>query len=315
MRGLGLVRARSAVRVAVLIAGLVPCRLVQAQVAETTAKAKQLYTEGVKEAERGAWEKARGLFLKAFLLKRHPQVAFNLGQAELKVGQHLEAAEHLSFFLREARHAVVEDRQAARKMLEEARRHVGSLVIGVDEAGALILVDGVSVGQAPLGREVFVAPGRRVIEAWLEGHEPGREERTVAAGDSLQIALDMTEGAGEAKAGKPKNTVIVIGGAVAGALAASGVGLLVAAKMKEAERGEPRESCAIQVECDRYNAAETARAQFAKASLGSFIAAGVIGAGTLAYALIAPRAKHGPSMTATALAGPGGGGAWVTVQW
>jgi hypothetical protein len=327
MSGLGLVRARGAVGVAVLIAGIVSCPFAQAQVAEAqakdesaaTAQAKRLYAEGIREAERSAWEKARGLLLKAFLLKRHPQIAFNLGQAELKVGQHPEAAEHLSFFLREAQEAMDEDRQMARKMLKEARQHVGSLVIGVAEAGALIWVDGVSVGQAPLGREVFVAPGRRVIEARLEGHQPGREERTVAAGDSLQVVLymdrDSTEGAGEAKEGKPKNTVIVVGGAAAGALAATGVGFLVATKMKEAERGEPRESCAVQTECDRYNAAEVARAQFAKASLGSLIAAGVIGAGTLAYALIASRAKHGPRVAATALAGPGGGGGWVTVRW
>src|SRR6185436_14978845 len=154
-------------------------------------QARQLYKDGVREAGRGRWEKARRLFLEAFRLRPHFQIAFNLGQAELQIGEFSKAAEHLDFFLRTVQDVAAQERQKARLMLDEAERQVATLVLSTNQAGAEVLVDGVSVGTTPLGRDVFVAPGRHVIEARLDGFSTVTDERTVVAGAYLLIALPM----------------------------------------------------------------------------------------------------------------------------
>src|SRR4051812_11230392 len=69
---------------------------------EALAESSRLYDEGVKAADLGHWEKARGHFLEAWRIRRHWKVAVNLGRAETKVGKNRDAAEHLTFFLKEA---------------------------------------------------------------------------------------------------------------------------------------------------------------------------------------------------------------------
>jgi hypothetical protein len=207
---------------------------------------RQLYKEGVKEATRGRWEKARDLFLEAFRRKPDFQIAFNLGQAELKVGQHVEAAEHLALFLREAQGVREEERRKAQTMLDEAERHVATLVISTNHQGAEVLVDGASIGTSPLGREIFVLPGQHVIQARLGGFRSARDERTFIAADHLQVELKLTKVAEtpapavpSAALGKPDSTEEsgaapyrkwVIGAGASTAVAAMTVGIVFTLK-------------------------------------------------------------------------------------
>src|SRR4051812_35204786 len=66
------------------------------------AQAALDYEAGVKAAEQGDTARAYTLLVKAWSLKRHFQVAANLGLTELDLGKHRDAAEHLAYFLREA---------------------------------------------------------------------------------------------------------------------------------------------------------------------------------------------------------------------
>lgn len=295
-------------------------------------KARLLYKEGVREAGEGQWEVARQLFLKAFRLRPHFQIAFNLGQSELKVGEYIGAAEHLSFFLREAQGVAEVERRTAREMRALATREVATLVISTNWEGAEVLVDGVLVGKTPLGREVFVAPGRRVIRARLDGFSRVTEVRTVTAGDSFQVPLlliQVSMPVAKPREAPPEggaNKAILLTGIIAGAVAAgSGVGFTLAANSKRAERDKAENSCAAsdQPQCPQYNAIERTRSNFTIVAVTSYVAAGILGVGTLIYGLqeASPeptgvaRASRVNKVSATVLAGPGLAFATVTMNW
>src|SRR5690606_17528893 len=68
---------------------------------------------------------------------------------------------------------------------------VGRLQIAVTPEGAELLVDGASVGRAPLAEELFVMPGSREIQAQLAGYQPARELVTLGAGESRTVSVAL----------------------------------------------------------------------------------------------------------------------------
>jgi hypothetical protein len=162
-----------------------------AETAAMTDKARELYTDGTNALGKGKWGEAHATLLAAWSLKRHHQIAGNLGAAEVQLGRFREAAEHLSFYLREAPKQKVKELQKAQDLLAQARKHIGALRVKVEPAGAEVLLDGVAVGKAPLADEVFVDPGPRVIEAKLDGYGPARATVDATTGSAREVALTL----------------------------------------------------------------------------------------------------------------------------
>jgi hypothetical protein len=155
-------------------------------------EAARRYDEGAKAARAGKWEKAREAFQEALRLKPDPVAAGRLGEAAFRTGRYVEAAQHLTWFLREATAASPDDRQAAEKMLAEAKAKIGTVTVRVDVAGADVLADGRPVGKSPLAGPVFVEPGFRQFKATKD--EYGAEGRgiEIAAGSSPEVELTLT---------------------------------------------------------------------------------------------------------------------------
>jgi hypothetical protein len=190
--------------------------------AETTAltdKARELYLEGQKAGAKKRWGEAYANFLAAWSLKRHYQVAGNLGWVEVELGRHREAAEHLAYYLREAPKEKVKERQSVEVLLAEARKHVGALVVNVEPAGAEVFVDGVSVGKAPLVGEVFVDPGQRTITARAEEYSAARQVIEAVKGTSQSVTLSLVVPQAATTSGSTNRSA---GEAAAGDVAAGG---------------------------------------------------------------------------------------------
>src|SRR5713101_4064163 len=117
-----------------------------------TEQARELYRKGLSFAGQAQWDKAYAAYLAAWNLKRERQIAGNLGGAEYNLGLYADAAEHLTFFLRdrnetgtpEERSRRQDERARARTLLEEVRAKIGTLTIRVDQPGAEVRVDGQS---------------------------------------------------------------------------------------------------------------------------------------------------------------------------
>lgn len=290
--------------------------------------AARLFEEGSAAAKQNQWEKARVAFQKAWTLKKHWQIAANLGRAELMLKRYRDAAEHLAYFLRESP-ANPEDRKMVQGLFDQARARVGELKITVNEPGALVLVDGAVVGTSPLKEPVFVDPGRKQVEAALDGYTTSRRGVKIDAGGTATTDLRLRKGGAEggvAQAGPPAeaegdgadSALADTGGKAKGSaqtsssayraiqitgLAATTVAagvtvvfyVLSSAKAREAADHD-RTECDGNPDTCAYNEAERGRAAFANVSFTSGVIAGVLGAGTLVYTLVnAPSSKNSAS--------------------
>src|SRR6185503_746975 len=99
------------------------------------------------------------------------------------------------YLLREGQGISDDDRRAAEKMLAEAELKIGTVTVLVD-AGAEVLVDGKSVGTAPLSGPVFVEAGSRRFEAKKEGVAGPSQDVKVAAGSAPVVELKLASKAG-----------------------------------------------------------------------------------------------------------------------
>jgi tetratricopeptide (TPR) repeat protein len=158
--------------------------------AAVTDKARELRNEGNVLYKRGDLPRARAAYLGAWLLKKHWQIALNLGDTEVRLGLYRDAAEHLAYYLRESANAEPPPPPGGKKLYDEARAKVGALEITSDAGGAEIAVDGKVVGVTPLEDPIFVEPGEHTIEA-RRGEGFVASTITVEKGEARPVAMNL----------------------------------------------------------------------------------------------------------------------------
>jgi hypothetical protein len=298
-------------------------------------QAERLYAEGAQAAKEKRWAVARDRFGGALALASHPQIAVQLGRAELMLGEHRNAAEHLSMFLWDSAGVSDGDRRLVEELLAEAKAKVGTVRVTVDAPGAEVLVDGKRVGMSPLAEPVFVDAGSREIEARFAGRAPAHERLEAAAGKTYEVKLELPQVNAVAVA-SPRPRVesadatrrwILVGGISAGAAGlalGSAFAIASAVKGNEAEAFQdeakpgPVFGCTSQAGqvCSDVVSLENQQQALGTAAVWSFIAAGAIGVSTGVYAW-KTRGKpdaHGDVALIPVWTGEGGGvvvmGAW-----
>ncbi len=129
-------------------------------------------------------------------LELHPTRAalFNLANCLEAVRAYRHAIGAYVRFLHEYRDAArPEELQRVAERLQRLRSLVAEIAVNVNVPGAEILVDGESVGTAPLVEPVQVGPGRHAFEARAEGYATAQRVVPVASGDRVTIDLTLTE--------------------------------------------------------------------------------------------------------------------------
>jgi hypothetical protein len=318
-------------------------------------KARELFRDGVKAAERSQWTKAHASFLAAWSLKQHYQILGNLGTSEAMLGKWRDAAEHLSRYLREAPKEKVEERKSAEALLTQARTKVGAITVRVEPAGAEVFVDGKAAGKAPLEGEMFVEPGAHVVEAKLEGYAAAKKDVSAGAGAAQAVEMRLApagaKGSGQANGvgrsggvseqvtgnetggeikgtqGGPRKAVIITGIAATSVALVGGaifsiVSSVNASEIRElgdalAQKGNPN-ACSIPMpasECMEIKDRIAARDTFGNLAVSSFIVGGVLAASTAAYVLITRRPEPNGPVKVTPVAASNSGGLVVSGTW
>jgi PEGA domain len=183
-----------------------------------------LYQQARALQVRAKWAEAEAAYQAAWELRHTFDIAGNLGDCELHVGQPREAAEHLSYALKNVPAGVLPEQSSAlKRMLKEAQAQIGTLRVTVNVAGAHVFVDGRAVDD-PAG-EVFVDPGTRTIEARVTGYSPAQQTLEVRAGTSERVELTLAA---------IRRSVVpgAILGGVAGAALVTGIGVFAAGRAK-----------------------------------------------------------------------------------
>jgi tetratricopeptide (TPR) repeat protein len=163
---------------------------------------EEYFKQGRDAVQKKEWSRARELLAKAWALKKSFDTAALLGQAEMKLDQHRDAAEHLDYALRNFPNQ--EPTPDARKRIEEAakaaRSKVFALTVTTNIDAAELSVDGAPIGRAPLGAELFLDAGKHVVAAKLEGYDVAQREIDAKAGASASVRLELAKLAGPAAA-------------------------------------------------------------------------------------------------------------------
>ena len=236
--------------VGLLLSSMTVCASAPAEPLESPAeRAARSYASGVKAARAGQLETARTALLEAFDLAPEPRTAANLGLVELMAGRPRDAAEHLSYFLREARDVQPQDRQSTEELLARAKAKIGTVTLRVNVDRAEVLVDGRRVGASPFAEPVFLSPGSRRLEVRREGFTPASQVIEVAIGSTpiVELTLIPVLQSPVATAPPPRptpadrsaprwRTAGILGGAgLAAAGAGVGIAFSFAARAKETE--------------------------------------------------------------------------------
>jgi serine/threonine protein kinase len=140
--------------------------------------------------------KAEALLRAAWQLEKTYDIAGNLGHVELTNGKPRDAADHLRFCLATLPPSEgTKQRDRVQRRFDEARRLVAALRISVDVPGTEVSIDGALVGISPLGAEVFVDPGDRVVTARLAGYNAEPAIVVARAGATYDVTLRRLPGA------------------------------------------------------------------------------------------------------------------------
>jgi hypothetical protein len=201
-----LLSARTSCAAAVLVAAALASipSAVLAQPAPTAVEVEQAqarWSEGKAAFEAGNYEAARLAFKQAYSVLPHPAFLQNVGEAELRTGRMVEAARHLSQYLRAASSSAPQ-REAATRSLKKAAERLGAVLVETNVEGADIRIDDEIVGRSPLGSAVwYVDPGEHSVVIRKDGYAEGTEKAFVLSGETKAVKVALLEtapsGAGE----------------------------------------------------------------------------------------------------------------------
>lgn len=161
------------------------------EIQETNARVKHHFEAGQKAVADNDWPKAYEAFLAAWRTMQLPQIALNLGRAELMTGRFREAIPHLRFCI-ERSNPKNRDEGAeislANDWLAEAQKKAAKVIVKVDLAGAHVEVDDQPEGTAPLSTPLLVNPGSHIVKVWL-GDKRAQKGILTESGAVLTIDL------------------------------------------------------------------------------------------------------------------------------
>jgi tetratricopeptide (TPR) repeat protein len=205
--------------------------------AERADLSEQLLQQGREAFEGKRYDEAHQRLSRAYRLLQSYRTACALGQVELELEMHRDAAEHLDICV--SRYPADDPQQARDRVLDglrDTRRHVAVFEPLLNVRGATILINGVEVSTTPLESDLFVEPGLRRVTARKAGYRDVSAELFFPAGGTTQWQAALTPLVSEQPAHAPGgigNMYLGVGTALTAVTLAGGVVLSVIAHVEE----------------------------------------------------------------------------------
>ncbi len=157
----------------------------------SASAATERFDQGIGAMEKGDFATAVKAFGEAYDATKNARYLWNLALAEVKADRPAEALAHIRVYLKRS-DASPQNIERGNLLVERLHRDVGLLHI-VAPAGADVVVDGTTVGKAPLGAPIEVDPDRaHVVEARSVG--ASAEEKLKPAGAmTVEVKLAFPE--------------------------------------------------------------------------------------------------------------------------
>lgn len=184
-----------------LVFSLMSTNVAQAEgKSEPDPRVEEHYNAGVAIAQKARnkqdWEKACEEFTQAFALEKNPLIAANLGHAELEAGRMRLAAEHLDYFLRVDKDAPAKAKKEIEGLLEQAKKHIVTVNVVVNQVGATIVVDNIERGVSPLESPIYLEENEHTFEVRQAGMKTEKQSEVFKKGDKRDIKFEMVADVG-----------------------------------------------------------------------------------------------------------------------
>lgn len=131
-------------------------------------------------------------FKRAYEIAPNAAVLYNIGQTHYQLQNYAAALSTLERYLTEAG-AGASHRAEVEQTLETLKARVGKVEVTTNLPDCEITIDDELVGKTPLAQPVLVSIGRRKVTAMHEGRPPETRFVEVAAGDTVKMALSLTD--------------------------------------------------------------------------------------------------------------------------
>lgn len=173
---------------------------------DSATEAEPLIRQGLNLRHQNRDELALPYFQKAYELVRTPRTEGQLGLVEMALGYWLDADQHLSEVLKVGDHPwVTKNRKSLEDALTRVRRNIGEVTVEAVPAGADIIVNGRTVGTAPLAQAIRAPKGRLEIEVRAVGFQSSTSYVQVEGGDRKRAVVTLAKE--EPRAPDPSHTL------------------------------------------------------------------------------------------------------------
>lgn len=283
-------------------------------------KARALFAEGMEARKAEDFAKCEEKFAEAWSLKSSGRILVNLGLCEHRLGYRVDAAEHLREALAWLDLGDNDYLELAADELVAVSRKIGTFHMKDAPEGALITITpkpstpGEKAAKprsftAPVSEAIFLEPGAYTLRIVSDAGLLYTKEMVFHPGDDVVHVYHLPE--------PPPPTLslpVVFGGAGLSALMlGAGIGWIVASqgRLAEAARLRPQIGAIFGSEtgachapqgallglCNKLDAATDDGALFEDLGIGSFVAGGLLAAGTITFALWPRKPEAPPAVT------------------
>ncbi|MBK8251678.1 MAG: PEGA domain-containing protein [Polyangiaceae bacterium] len=251
------------------------------------------FQEGTAAFSDGRLQEALDIFQALWKANKSYDLAVMLGRTERNLNKHKDAAEHYSYAL--AHFPVTgetELREEVVSELAEVKKQIGTVRITVPLKEASVKVNDVALSADALDKDVFLAPGKNVIEASAPGYQSSRRTIEIKAGETQDLTITLNK---EGDAPRSRVPAFVVGGiGVAGIVA--GAVLVGAAEGKKGEAiklhdeiGSSAGCAADPVKCKALRDASGQTDALGNGGVAAFVLGGLAIAGAFGYTLLPTR--------------------------
>lgn len=173
-------------------------------------RARELFREALALEAAGDYASALGKLQQVASFKTTPQVSFNLGVCNEKLGKLVVALGHYRLALADA-----EQDPALKKVAAEATRALGelepkiptlTLKRGKGADTASVTVDGKEVSSTAIGSPMMLDPGVHSVEASADGYQNFKKQLRLDTSEKATLEIVMTPGASTPLVAGPKSS-------------------------------------------------------------------------------------------------------------
>lgn len=156
-------------------------------------RAREHFRRGVALYHDGDYQAASIAFRRAQEIAPSYKVLYNLGQAELELRNYAAALAAFQAFVQEGGKSIPPDTfEEVTDQIERLAGLVAEVRVRAKPEGALVTVDGVDAGIAPLSEPITVSVGRRRIVVSKSGFIPASRTVDLAGGESVDLDFELS---------------------------------------------------------------------------------------------------------------------------